>query len=92
MNRYVAVSASIILVFLAVGVPLAAWLVASLRARQSNAQMNPVKELPFARSTFNQELIDKYSVLSAHLISNFVELRRANKSTFVNRGRDAEEA
>ena len=31
-------------------------------------------------------------LLSAHLVSKFGELRRANKSTFVKRGRDAEEA
>jgi hypothetical protein len=34
----------------------------------------------------------RFLLLSAHLVSKFGELRRANKSTFVNRGRDAEEA
>jgi hypothetical protein len=34
----------------------------------------------------------RITLLSAHLVSKFGELRRANKSTVVNRGRDAEEA
>jgi hypothetical protein len=41
---------------------------------------------------FNYDLDEIFNLLSAHLVSKFGELHGANKSTFVNRGRDAEEA
>src|ERR1019366_5969558 len=40
----------------------------------------------------NAQRRPRFLLLSAHLVSKFGELRRANKSTVVNRGRDAEEA
>ena len=40
----------------------------------------------------NRVARQRWSLLSAHLISIVRELRRANKSTFVSRGRDTEQA
>jgi hypothetical protein len=54
---------------------------------------NPLEEtlLP-VRVPYYWSVQQSECLLSAHLVSKFGELRRANKSTVVNRGRDAEEA